>query len=786
MHMDKLVAMLDSHMRDTQKWKSVVGPKTEEKLMSNIMRSGPISVLPYLGGTFKVFTGEVYLVVDMNQRTCTCMTWQMSGLPCAHVCAVIRTLRHDVYDYIDPCFHVSMQDLIYSGQFQPLPTHNMPKLCDDRGYVIDCAGNSFPACQPHVRCPPERPRRLRIESQFCHKRAIHCSRCNGIGARSSKVESYNNHFILLWPLRRLPPEKLDVVRDLQFGGLLHLNCKEIRHNICTWLIAHFNVGYKCIEITSHRRYDLTAADVGLVFGLPTTGRILHIATTPSDHPFGTLNTCEERLLNLPIGEEFRRCFIYYACATLLAPTSRIDGCRNLWHTIHEDGFRNDVNWGQFVVDQLVEGIRRFKQGNNVWLHYVMKFKIPSVHVPMTAPLLSAWSDELIKERLSAEISEFGSFGHGEAFDESSPPRTHVEDDSGPTSSNGIQHQLGIMRGLIQRLDGRRKRSVHSPTTGHSGYAADEFPDADHDSPAARYNMPTHCTEQVPDTPIRHPPIIADDEVVVLDPLPLRSMTVARSYSIGRQRRVRRMAPSVLSPFISQAQTRHSAIKMDLKAAATTVFDGELDPRHVISYTTPISSVSTCNKWYYPNIYGFVGSEELVSMHDTSLTRGNLASFQGDCWIGNDVVDAFCRMLQFDDESRTKLFLSPYIADMVIRSNAKYLTHDAIVARFDPYMYAFDGSYQNVTQAKVVLLLVADKKEMVAVDLNMYSFVMPDVPCQPNDNDCGVFIMKFMDNWSNGGLSKSIDVAKMKKYRLKLLGRLLLSSHNAHRHRFMAV
>ena len=143
---------------------------------------------------------------------------------------------------------------------------------------------------------------------------------------------------------KLPAEKLDVVRDLQFGGLLHLNCKEIRHNICIWLIAHFNVGFRRIDITSHKRYDLTTADVGLVFGLPTTRRILHIATTPSDHPFGTLNTCEERLLNLPIGEEFRRCFIYYTCATLLAPTSRIDGCRNLWHTIHEDGFRNDVNF----------------------------------------------------------------------------------------------------------------------------------------------------------------------------------------------------------------------------------------------------------------------------------------------------------------------------------------------------------------------------------------------------------------------------------------------------------
>ncbi|RVW39227.1 hypothetical protein CK203_112427 [Vitis vinifera] len=602
-------SMLDTHMRGTQKWTSVVGPKTEEKLMSNIMRSGPISVLPYLGGTFKVFTGEVYLVVDMNQHTCTCMTWKMSSLPCAHVCAVILTLRHDVYDYIDPCFHVSLQDLIYSSQFQPLPTHNMPKLCDD-GSLQDCTGNSFPAFQP------------------LHFLQV-INNC------------YNTH--LQVPV--LPRLKLTTIISFFYG--------------------YYGV-----------------ADVGLVFGLPTTGRILHIATTPSDHPFGTLNTCEERLLNLPIGEEFHRCFIYYTCATLLAPTSRIDGCRNLWHTIHEDGFRNDY--------QQVRIIHMFI--SIVQLHYVIKFKIPSVHVPMTAPLLSAWSDKLIKERLSAEISEFRSFGHGEAFDESSPPCTHVEDDSGPTSSHEI----------LEKLDARRERSVHSPTAGHSGYAADDFPEVEHDSPYARYDMPFHCTEEVLDTPIRHPPIIADDEVVICDPLPLRSMTMARSHSIGRQRRV---------------------------------------------------------------------------------------------------VDAFCRMLQFNDESRTKLFLFPYIAEMVMHSNAKHLTHDAILARFDLYMYALDGSYQNVTQvylpvlfknhwtlyvydlhnkriqlldsrpgrkkscmsgiqqnlAKVVLLLVADKKEMVVVDLNMYSFVMPDVPFQPNDNDCGIFIMKFMDNWSNGGLSKSIDV-----------------------------
>ncbi|XP_059598679.1 uncharacterized protein LOC132255063 [Vitis vinifera] len=189
MHMDKLVAMLDTHMRGTDKWKSVVGPKTEENLMSNIMRSAPITVMPYLGETFKVFTGEVYLVVDMQQHKCTCLTWQMSGLPCPHVCAMIRTLRHDVYDYIDPCFKVSTQQLIYSGQFQPLPTHNMPKVCE-AGTLQDGQGNVFPSLQPpQVRRPPGRPRQRRIESQFSHKRAIHCSRCNGIGHNRSKCNN---------------------------------------------------------------------------------------------------------------------------------------------------------------------------------------------------------------------------------------------------------------------------------------------------------------------------------------------------------------------------------------------------------------------------------------------------------------------------------------------------------------------------------------------------------------------------------------------------------------------
>lgn len=165
-----------------------------------------------------------------------------------------------------------------------------------------------------------------------------------------------------------------MVWDLQFGGLLNINYTEIHHNICLCLIQHFNDGFKHIDISTHKRYDVTPIDMGLVFGLPTIGRILHIALILLDYLLGIIGTCEERLLTLLVGKEFRRCFIYYSCDTLLAPTSRIDGCPNLWHTIHEDGFRNDVNWGQFVIDQLVEGIKWYKKSNSSWVHGCILFR----------------------------------------------------------------------------------------------------------------------------------------------------------------------------------------------------------------------------------------------------------------------------------------------------------------------------------------------------------------------------------------------------------------------------
>ncbi|RVW15074.1 hypothetical protein CK203_084857 [Vitis vinifera] len=612
MHMDKLVAMLDTHMRGTDKWKSVVGPKTEEKLMSNITRSAPITVMPYLGGTFKVFTREVYLVVDMQQHKCTCLTWQMSGLPCPHL------FSWSVYLCIT--FYFSMPN--------------------DVVIILTMAGNGLDGS-----AASSLP--LSGTSMF--------TRCSA--ARFKKL------------CNRLPEAKIQAIRDLQFGGLLNLNCTEV-------------------------------------------------TSTSSDHPFGTIRACEEKLLDLPVGEEFRRAFIYYACATLLAPTSRLNGCRNLWHTIHEDGFRNDVNWAQFVLDQLVEGIRRYQQSKTSWVHGCVLFLQASQRSPTVERTMEPETNVDHDTNVDAENSD--EIWH----------QYHDAERAIDQYQRGIQQQLRIMRGLMH--------NQHSHSDDHA-FPGDEY-------------MASHAAYHVLDTPDR----VVAPEYELQPSVPINVVSDGEEQPEGnvvptnrnvRRRRVRRMAPNLLSPYISQPQTKQSAIKIDLKQGAALVFGDDLD-----------------------------ASEELVSMHDTILTRGNLGCFEGNGWIGNDVVDAYCRLLQYQHEPKSKLFLSPYIAEMVIHSQAKHLVREAVIGRFEPHLYQIDIPYVNVNEvflpvliknhwtlyvydlenrriqlldsrpgrkktmlsgvqqnlAKVVLWLAAHKKEVSPYDLRTFNFITPDVPLQTNE------------------------------------------------------
>ncbi|KAL6314436.1 hypothetical protein AAG906_025921 [Vitis piasezkii] len=174
-----------------------------------------------------------------------------------------------------------------------------------------------------------------------------------------------------------------------------LSSTEIRHSLCRWIITHFNIAHCRLDIGQERQFPITCSDVGEILGIPYIGRRLLLSPTNRNNRMENLSDLRDRLILMEDMAEFKKLFIFFSCATLLAPTSKLDGSHELWCTLLVGDFDINVNWGQFVLDTLVAGIRHFRLGKGSWftgcliflqLFYVNKFYIPTMLVPRTIPI----------------------------------------------------------------------------------------------------------------------------------------------------------------------------------------------------------------------------------------------------------------------------------------------------------------------------------------------------------------------------------------------------------------
>ncbi|XP_059595793.1 uncharacterized protein LOC104880291 [Vitis vinifera] len=81
------------------------------------------------------------------------------------------------------------------------------------------------------------------------------------------------------------------------------------------------------------------------------------------------------------------------------------------------------------------------------------------------------------------------------------------------------------------------------------------------------------------------------------------------------------------------------------------------------------------------------------------------------------------------------------------------------------------------KVNVLSTVIGIQERRPSVDMTEFEFVVPEVVQQLNPTDCGIFVIKFMQLWSNGGLSRAIANDKVIKYREKLLTQLIMSPEN---------
>ncbi|KAK6942929.1 MULE transposase domain [Dillenia turbinata] len=188
-HGDVLAELLVSRQRDVASWKSPVGDKIEQKINENLRKSEgllatQLSEFVY-EFTFQSSTG----FVDLSSRACTCLEWQMTGIPCQHACRVLEGANLDVYSYVEKCYYKETQEAIYAELMSILPVDDMAL-----GEVPDSeCGAPFDLLPPApITKRTGRPKLKPVSPHVTGKRPLCCSLCNESGHNRATCKKRKN------------------------------------------------------------------------------------------------------------------------------------------------------------------------------------------------------------------------------------------------------------------------------------------------------------------------------------------------------------------------------------------------------------------------------------------------------------------------------------------------------------------------------------------------------------------------------------------------------------------
>lgn len=106
--------------------------------------------------------------MKLQEKYCSCFTWQDTLIPCSHAIAVMSLLRRNVIDFLPPCYSVDNYKKFYSNAI-PVISFNLLEV-----------GNCKPP--PYVK-PRGRPNKKRIPSRWeeSSKQTKNCSFCKESG-----------------------------------------------------------------------------------------------------------------------------------------------------------------------------------------------------------------------------------------------------------------------------------------------------------------------------------------------------------------------------------------------------------------------------------------------------------------------------------------------------------------------------------------------------------------------------------------------------------------------------
>ncbi|KAK2644759.1 hypothetical protein Ddye_019954 [Dipteronia dyeriana] len=173
---------------DLEKWYQNIGPRVAEFMELQTQHSGQFVTHWGGEGHYQINRGSIaYAVMDLDQRTCTCRIWNLTGIPCSHSMAAIYRKGDNPTKYVDKWYFKDTYKKCYSSVLHGIRTEelwfktNMPLLLPPKD--VKQTG---------------RPRKLRIKEigeippnvrKIKHmQKKYTCSKCNQEGHSAKTCE----------------------------------------------------------------------------------------------------------------------------------------------------------------------------------------------------------------------------------------------------------------------------------------------------------------------------------------------------------------------------------------------------------------------------------------------------------------------------------------------------------------------------------------------------------------------------------------------------------------------
>ncbi|KAL0419564.1 UNVERIFIED_CONTAM: hypothetical protein Sradi_1369900 [Sesamum radiatum] len=187
--------MQENRDKSCTKWKDKLCPKIQQILQKHANKVS--DCMPIKADDFhyqiSCFDGSQHCV-DLGSKSCSCRKWQLSGIPCKHVCCAIYHQKQDPKDYVADCYSVDTYRRVYKPAILPMSHEGMwsesciiPPIPPNFGRR---AGRPAKARRRESDEPTlknkKKSKRKQVQKIKRHQTTVHCRTCGEPGHNTTK------------------------------------------------------------------------------------------------------------------------------------------------------------------------------------------------------------------------------------------------------------------------------------------------------------------------------------------------------------------------------------------------------------------------------------------------------------------------------------------------------------------------------------------------------------------------------------------------------------------------